>query len=492
MGQLILQGIPPYSIAYNMKMPGVYLFYAIIMAVFGETPEGIRTGYLIVNFISAFLMYLIVQRVFTKTIGLYSATLYAFITFLPGVLGQAAHATQFVVPFVLAAVIFQLKRPLNNVNCMLSGICISFAFLMKQHAIAFFPLPFILISYNQKKKEKFFSTETFMFYAYETAGIALPFILTFIAMSFMGVLDSFIFWTFSYAREYISEIPLYGAFIMFSNRIGTPFISAAPAWILSWIGVALLLFYDTINDYKLFFISFFILSFVSTVPGLYFRPHYFILFIPSVVLLNAVVVSFICTRSLPEISSDFKCFLSVLVVAVTLFYPVVVHYDYLFLKSPERVSRELYGGCPFIESEEIADWIKENTDVQQKVAVIGSEPQIYFLSKRISATGYMYMYPLMERQPFSLKMQKELAKQVEENKPEILIFVNSITSWSITEHSYLHIFKWFEKYKDINYTLVGIASIGPYNTHYFWGKNFKYYKNRTIHSVEIYRKNRSY
>src|SRR5271155_5964386 len=37
-GQLILQGIPPYKLAYNMKLPGTYAAYAVIMGVLGETP----------------------------------------------------------------------------------------------------------------------------------------------------------------------------------------------------------------------------------------------------------------------------------------------------------------------------------------------------------------------------------------------------------------------------------------------------------------------
>ena len=36
-GQLILQGIPPYELAYNMKLPGTYYAYALGMAVFGQT-----------------------------------------------------------------------------------------------------------------------------------------------------------------------------------------------------------------------------------------------------------------------------------------------------------------------------------------------------------------------------------------------------------------------------------------------------------------------
>ena len=37
-GQLLLQGIPPYQLAYNMKFPGVYAAYAFVIALFGQTP----------------------------------------------------------------------------------------------------------------------------------------------------------------------------------------------------------------------------------------------------------------------------------------------------------------------------------------------------------------------------------------------------------------------------------------------------------------------
>src|SRR5208282_3182955 len=43
-GQLMLQGIPPYQLAYNMKFPGVYFAYAALMKIFGETPPGIHAG----------------------------------------------------------------------------------------------------------------------------------------------------------------------------------------------------------------------------------------------------------------------------------------------------------------------------------------------------------------------------------------------------------------------------------------------------------------
>ena len=41
-GQLMLEGIPPYQLAYNMKLPGTYAAYAVILAIFGQIPSGIH------------------------------------------------------------------------------------------------------------------------------------------------------------------------------------------------------------------------------------------------------------------------------------------------------------------------------------------------------------------------------------------------------------------------------------------------------------------
>lgn len=48
-GQLILQGVPPYAMAYNMKFPGTYYAYAVILAVFGETARAVHLGLLVIH-----------------------------------------------------------------------------------------------------------------------------------------------------------------------------------------------------------------------------------------------------------------------------------------------------------------------------------------------------------------------------------------------------------------------------------------------------------
>ena len=56
-GQLMLQGIPPYQLAYNMKFPGTYAAYAFIMRLFGETPAGIHFGILCMTTLTALMIF---------------------------------------------------------------------------------------------------------------------------------------------------------------------------------------------------------------------------------------------------------------------------------------------------------------------------------------------------------------------------------------------------------------------------------------------------
>lgn len=57
MGQLIPQGIPPYAEAYNMKMPGIYAAYVLLLAVLGQTHTGIHFGLLVMNTASIVLLF---------------------------------------------------------------------------------------------------------------------------------------------------------------------------------------------------------------------------------------------------------------------------------------------------------------------------------------------------------------------------------------------------------------------------------------------------
>src|SRR6266446_3560059 len=170
-GQLILQGIPPYKEVYNMKLPGTYAAYALIMAVLGQTPSAIHLGLALVNAASIVLMFLLARKLLDEAAGVAAAAAFALMSLSPSVLGLAGHATHFVVLFALAGILVLLRacasqpqtrspQPLlpraptsqlstfnpqpphqpSTLNPQLlftSGLLFGLAFLMKQHGIFF-------------------------------------------------------------------------------------------------------------------------------------------------------------------------------------------------------------------------------------------------------------------------------------------------------------------------------------------------------------------
>ena len=123
------------------------------------------------------------------------------------------------------------------------------------------------------------------------------------------------------------------------------------------------------------------------------------------------------------------------------------------------------------------------------MAVLGSEPEIYFLSRRHSVTGYIYTYGMMEPQPFARRMQEEMIHDIETTQPGFIIFVDAPMSWFRQPDSDLRIFDWWNSYQT-NYTLVAISDvISPTETINAWGADVvKRYGGVRGTALEVYQR----
>src|SRR3989440_9682607 len=108
-GQLILQGIPPYQLAYNMKLPGTYLAYAAFLRTFGETPAGMHVGLLLANGCTTLMMFFLARRLYGTVAGVTAAASYGLLSTSEGLLGLSGHATHFVVLMEVAGLLFLLS-----------------------------------------------------------------------------------------------------------------------------------------------------------------------------------------------------------------------------------------------------------------------------------------------------------------------------------------------------------------------------------------------
>jgi hypothetical protein len=280
----------------------------------------------------------------------------------------------------------------------------------------------------------------------------------------LGVFEKFWFWTIIYASEYGSMIPLSDGITSLFRRVPLIIDGFYLLWILAVIGM-FILWKRKMQTRLLFMYGFFIFSFLAVCPGLYFREHYFVLLLPAVTLFVGSTMHYFQMRFTSL--KTYQFFLPLLFL-ICFLHGVFSQKLFFFTLTPAMACRYMYFPNPFPESIAIAEYIRNHSAQDSTIAVLGSEPQIFFYAHRRSATSYIYTYSLMENHKYALTMQQEMIKEIEHNRPDYLIFVKTPISWLRREDSETTLFDWFENYKK-NYTVAGIIEIvSPRETKYFW------------------------
>ena len=466
MGQLLLHGVPPYKLAYSMKFPGTAAVYAILMSIFGQTNTGIHLGLILANLITIGLMVMLGRRLLGVLGGVAAGASYSVLSLMPYVLGQAAHATHFVVLFAIAGSLVLLTALDRQSRRLIfgSGCLFGLALLMKQPGV-FFVLFGVLYLAAADWRSGIGVRKTLLRSVLLISGAITPLLLTAASLWVCGVFGKFWFWTIQYATRYGSQVSLGDGFQIFIGHFIAALGTAWPLWVIAVVGLIGCIARSRPRIAVNFLAPFALFSGMAVCPGLYFRPHYFVLFLPAVSLFVAIAV----VRSVEQFQNakPTLTFAVWLIFASCLAWPLFAERDFFFERPIAEVNRMVNGINPFPESIKIADFVRSQSGPSDTIAVLGSEPQIYFYSQRHSATGYIYTYSLMEPQPYAHQMQDEMIAEIEAARPKFLILIGVAISWLPRAESDQTIVRWAAQYCDANYDTVGLVHIFDEGTDYY-------------------------
>ncbi|HUC84293.1 MAG TPA: glycosyltransferase family 39 protein [Candidatus Acidoferrales bacterium] len=464
LGQLLLQAIPPYELVYSMKLPGTGFVYMLGMALFGQSTAGIHLTLLVANSLTTVFVFLLGRQLAGCLAGLVAAASYGVMSASPAVAGLAAHATHFVVLFAVPATSLLLKpaEPKRPALLFASGLLFGLAFLMKQQGLCFGLFAAVFLSCRAWRSRTLFTASFFKTISMFAAGLALPVALTCAALASVGEFGRLWFWTVSYARLYEGSLTLrQGLHEHLLQHLQQTRDVSIGFWILAIAGLLAAWRLKRLRPAMLFSLGFWLFSFLGAAAGLYFRGHYFILVLPAFAILLGLAVAalreIMPVKILPDVFKSLPLIAFGIILAWMVFY-----YAPLFFQWPaDKVGQQLYRQEPFAEAVAAAALIREHSAPSARLAVIGSEPEIYFYARRHSATGYIYTYPLMEDQPYARVMQQEMAREIESAQPEYLVQVPYALSWLQQPHSSRYLADWFEDYAGKFYQKVGTVGFLP-------------------------------
>ncbi len=341
-GQLLLDGHPPYQIVYSMKLPGTYFAYAAIMSVFGQTAAGIHVGVMLVNAASMFLLFLITKELFDQLTAVLASATFGLFGVRPVLLGLAGHATHFVALAALASVFLVLKAYKTGQDRLLfwSGLCSGLAFVIKQPGLFFAIFGAFYVCWNEWNR-LVPGRNLAKRLGYFSAGVVLPYFVTCVLLWRAAVFQRFWFWTVSYAKAYGHELSAWRSLLHFANAME-----------FQKENVLIIVFYPMVG----------ILAAVGVKAAI------------------QLIGRFSRSRALAAVP--------VLVFVLAFASALYADRKIYFLDSPDAAARTIYGDVPFPQAETVGRFIRANSGGEQRVGVLGSEPEILFYAHRISASWW--------------------------------------------------------------------------------------------------------
>jgi hypothetical protein len=170
LGSLLLHGVPPYAEAWNMKFPGIYAVYALLIGVGGANVVAIHAGLLVANTWNALAIALLGRRLLGPAAGAVAGAGYAAMSLSTVVLGVWSHAEPFALAFALPGLL--LAHGAERLGRLaLAGLLLGAAVVVKQNAAPLALFGALVVAVAELRAGRGLLAATARFAAFGIAGV---------------------------------------------------------------------------------------------------------------------------------------------------------------------------------------------------------------------------------------------------------------------------------------------------------------------------------
>jgi len=438
--QRMLAGDVPYRDAFDQKPPGVFLAYALAFASLGESIEGIRLFLWLWTAAAAAALFHLVRALSGGLAAGFALLVFAIASADPQVQGHAANTENWMLlPLILsaAACVRGWQRGdrwswlacggFAALACWFKQVAVTDACLLAAgiwgDAIVGRPAPGAREACSRGA-----------LFALGAALVSAPVLLYFAAN---GALAPFFDAVFIHNVGYSRASSGAEGLANLGRALARQLPSFSWVWALALAGWLVPGFAGRPVRHAL--AAWWLVSWAGAWVGLYFRPHYFLQAVPALAALAGIGAAGLAERLAARRPAARGVVVGALAALVAL-VPLAAHRSFLLAGSPTVISRQIYGMNPFPESLLIAEHIQQNSRPEDRVFIVGSEPQILFYARRRSATRYMYFYPLTGDFPDARARQQAVIEEVRAARPLYVVWVDVVTSLLRTSRSQALVF----------------------------------------------------
>jgi 4-amino-4-deoxy-L-arabinose transferase-like glycosyltransferase len=433
------------------KNPPIFWVCALLFKVLGLSMTAIHIGALLLVCSTSVLLYLLGSRFFSKEAGAAASLTHAAASatyYIPRIIGM--NSETLMVFFSALAAFFYLQALIRNrrYGFFVSGLFASFALLTKpvygpEFAMLFL---FLFLQRDQGFTARLRSGLEIL------SGFILGMALVTGYMYRTGILFAWWDQAIVYAFRYVGRISTH-AFLFKSFRIAVAF-GLIFAWLFILIGLSRRTKTENPRAYA-FLICWLAAAFAGVIVGRRYYANYFIQAMPPLSLLGGLGLMYLWNNRAQKnlrIAARFCCaaFLvsfvwfhsRTLVNWCSFAFPQLRDVKYWEMGQEEKLNRE------------VAAHIRDKSSPGDTLFIWGSKPQLFFLSQRQTATGWMD-YDVADDYPpraGEMESQHRMAEYLRKTKPRFIADVQKVAK--IEKHPIFH-----QVVKDFYYLEAEISGI---------------------------------
>jgi hypothetical protein len=456
----------PYRDVITYISPGVFFLYQTAFLLFDHAIQGIRSFTLLYLLLTLGLFYYLARKLLGKQGAWLAGVIFIFLSTDPGILANMSQREIFAsLPLMISFIL--LQKDLSSQRWYFAagnGLVIALVFMIKPTTIV--QLAFVLAVwawYYIRTKEHRLFWQRILWLA---AGLAFGISLFVFYFSAQQALADFLYWVFLFPRQQSQAIAAYyptfnHVLISFKHHfkyiLQNVFVSQLPLGIVL-LASLIITFYKRQKALALYWLWFMLLL-LSTAIGWHFRRQYFQLLIVPQALLIAWGLQYFY-RALAGKERLAVNSYRVLVFIMVL-YPFVNMMKQYYFITPNMISRKLYGPQVFSIARPIGEYIGSQTTPEDKIYILGSEPEVYFYSQRFLVGKHITAYTLTYDYGDPIARQKEVVQALKTELPLYIIKINQESS--LYDYPAVHkknvIFNEVFDLVNDKYTLVGFGFI---------------------------------
>lgn len=475
-GKMAMEGQLLYTELHDIKLPGLYYTYGIFMKIFGYSPTGVHTMLLIFNLGTIALLFFFIRSFFDGLTAAIAAATFGIMSLSPNVLGFAAHATQLLLLPGFAG-LWLLIRALKSEKIawfFLAGLLFGYAFTIKQQALYFMLLGGIYLLYDRMASRPINWKKIIPEMGALVLGSVLPYVLVVLYMMTQGRFADLWFWTFEYPKAEGMGKTMDESWFLLNLMSGIVLKGQAGLWILAGLGLVSTFFTDWNRMQKFLAIALPFFMFGGVATGFHFYPHYFVMVLPAIALLNGLFIRN-TGKLLEKKNLGLLAVLPVLLFVFAWSQIIQNRTDYFFNPNHDQIIQRAYSGNPFLEARVVGEHLKSISNPEDKVAVFGSEPELLMYADRQSVGGHLFIYPLSDGRYYSEGLQAQMMEAIQTEKPRFAVYANYRTSW-LPKDPDAKFYKKMDAELKANYQVIGVADSSEPETIYRFGDQLKEFK----------------